>query len=348
MGRVTGRVLGDDGQPIPKSSVQLLQHVSDADTKIVFYAAGASVPFAVEADGTFTLDELVPEVSYNVNVSAPGHASAFGTPFAGPSGTAHHLPDIILPRADQTIVGIVVDACGKPLPGVGVYGTPVRSGGIEHSVRISGGHVFTDNDGRFRLVGIPRGPVRLSAYLNPTDPQLERVIRTHGTRMVEAGQQDVRLVLAGPDVQRTPEAVVGKPAPGFPVQQWVQNGDIGPSAFDGGAYRGRTVLLVFMDEAGPSKRILERLNEIHEKNRDKGLAIVRVYESLPSESKTRSAVSAAVVPPGLVAGGYSEAFQKYGVRATPTLFLIDPTGILRHADPDPDKLDSLLADLLKR
>jgi protocatechuate 3,4-dioxygenase beta subunit len=347
-GRVSGRVLGDDQRPIANSYVQLLQHLPAAETKIVFYSAGTSVPTRVEQNGSFTLNGLVPGISYNVNVTAPGHAAAFGANFEGRAGQSQHLPDVILPRADLTISGTVLDPRGRPLPGVQVYGTPVRSGGISHSIRISGGQVFSDAEGRFRLTGIPAGPVRLSAYLAPAD-EPGGMVRTYAALLVEGGRQGVRLVIAGPDAESRPEAAAGKLAPEFPVRHWLRReGQAGDRAFCRDDFRGRVVLLAFVDEARPSQLLMERLNSLHAQWADKGLTVIRVYEAAQTPAEADATpMPAAIVPPGLVAGGYSEAFQKYGVRATPTLFLIDRQGTLRRADVEPATLEAALGEILK-
>jgi hypothetical protein len=60
-----------------------------------------------------------------------------------------------------------------------------------------------------------------------------------------------------------------------------------------------------------------------------------------------SPAPAALVDPGLLPGGYSEAFQKYGVRAAPTLFLIDRQGVLRQADLEINGLETRLEELVK-
>jgi hypothetical protein len=349
-GSVTGRVLGEDQQPLPKAFVQLLQHVPDAETKIVFYSSGSSVPVPVEADGSFTIADVVPSLAYNVNVTAPGFASAFGMPFVGEPDATHRMPDIVLPRADQTILGTVVDATGKSLAGVQVYGTPVRAGGIERSVRIAGGQVYSDETGRFRLTGIPRGLVRISAYITPDAVEGERLVRTHGSLMVEAGQQDVELVLAGPDLAAPVKAAVGQPLIEFPVERWVNahRGD-DVRSFRGDDYRNHALLLAFVDGARPSTLFVNRLDDWQRKWSERGLKIVRVYEApiAAEEIAKASATAAAVVPAGLVAGGYSDAFHKYGVRATPTVFLFDRNGILLSRDPDLDSVDSRLNELLK-
>src|SRR5262249_5697045 len=149
--------------------------------------------------------------------------------------------------------GTVVDPRGRPRAGVQVYATPVRSGGIEQSVRINSSQVFTDREGRFRLTGVPRGPVRLSAYLAPLGNTPDRAVRTYAALLVEAGKQDARLVLAGPETESPAEAVVGKPAPEFPVERWLHRDGVADGrGFRRDDFRGRVVLLAFLDEAKPS------------------------------------------------------------------------------------------------
>jgi protocatechuate 3,4-dioxygenase beta subunit len=347
---VTGRVLDEDHRPLASAMVQLLRLAPGAEEKITFYSTAQAAPITVDADGRFTLDDLVPETQHNVTVSAPGYASAFGAPFDAQAGQRHRLPDILLPRADQTLGGVVVDPRGRPLAGVQVFGTPIRWGGIQQSVRINSGQILTDKEGRFRLAGVPRGLVRLSTYLPPPPNSPDRTVRTSASLQVEAGRQDIRIVLAGPETEGPIEARVGQPAPEFAVRRWFQTkGPTAEQAFRRQDFQDKVVLLAFLDEAKPSQRFLARANQVQEKLAAKGLVIVRVYEAanLPEEFIKRSATPAALVSPGLLPGGYSEAFQKYGVRAVPTLFLIDRQGVLRQTDLELDDLEARLEELLK-
>jgi peroxiredoxin len=120
-------------------------------------------------------------------------------------------------------------------------------------------------------------------------------------------------------------------------------------------FRGKVVLLAFLDDAKPSQRILSQLNELNEKLRNQGLVVVRVQEAEPNDEEANgkelarlSPTAAVVVPRGLTVGGYSEAFQKYGVKATPALFLIDRQGVVRFSDVAPDSLFVRCKELLKR
>ena len=342
---VAGRVRGEDGRRIPGARVLLLRRASEADGKITFYSGAASVPVPVGADGGFLLEDLVADLPYNVSVSAPGFASAFGVPFEAEAARTHRLPEIVLPRADQSLAGVVVDPRGKPLAGVQVFASPVRGGGIEQSVRVSGGQVVTDREGRFRITGLPRGRVRLSAYLTPPAASLDRTIRTTASLQVEAGRRDVQVVLQGPQTEGPVEAATGKPAPEFPVGRWAGR-DPAPAAtsFRRADFAGKAVLLAFGDEARPSQRLRPTLHRLQEKFASRGFVVIEVCESADgpaAEIGGRQSV-AALVAPGLVPGGYSEAFQKYGVKATPTLFLLDREGTVRQADMDLGDLEKAL------
>jgi hypothetical protein len=285
-----------------------------------------------------------------VAVTGRGYPIAFGTPFEARSGHTHAFPDITLPHGDQTIAGVVVDPLGKPISGVQVTGMPIRSGSVEQSIRVMDGQALSDTEGRFRLKGFPKGAVRLTATLVPPAAGPERGTRLQAMVQVEAGQQDARIVLVGKQTGRPVEAATGKPAPEFPVRRWLQRADVpAERGFKPEDYRDKIVLLAFLDDTKPSQRVLARLNQLHEKLAGKGLAIVRVYEldNSKDELTKASPTAAAVVAPGLVPGGYSEAFQKYGTRATPALFLIDRKGVLRYADVDVDALEARLDELLK-
>jgi protocatechuate 3,4-dioxygenase beta subunit len=349
-GSVVGRVLGEDHKALPRVSVQLLKSAAEAGGKSTIYNTAPVAPLATDAEGRFTLEDLVPGIYYTVAVTARGYVMAFGVPFEARPGQAHSLPDIRLPRADQTIAGVVLDPLGKPLAGVQVNGLPVRGGGVEQVVRVREGQTFTDKEGRFRLRGFPKGTVRLTAFLVPSLAGPDRTARTQATVQIEAGQQDVQIVLVGPQTRRPVEAVTGKPAPEFPVRRWLQRpGAPAERGFTREDFRDKVVLLAFLDDSKPSQRLLPRLNQLHEKLAGKGLAVVRVYElENPKEELTKlSPTVAALVAPGLVPGGYSEAFQKYGARATPGLFLIDRGGVLRQADVEADALEARLEELLK-
>jgi hypothetical protein len=255
------------------------------------------------------------------------------------------LPDLVLPKADLSITGMVVSVEGQPLAKILVQPAHRRSGINLMDQRPA----RTDEQGRFRLNGLPRGPVRLTAHPPPAIVTGGASYRPASVQ-VEAGKDDVRIVLVPKEAGAT-EAVAGKPPPEFPVRQWVLRPDTpAERGFRRQDFQGQIVVLAFLDDAKPSRQLLPQLNRLHEKLAAKGLVIVRVQEGVtaPEELSKLSPTPAALVAPGLFPGGYSTAFQKYAVRATPALFVIDRQGQIRHADLEPEILEARLDELLKR
>src|SRR5262249_12752825 len=144
------------------------------------------------------------------------------------------------------------------------------------------------------------------------------------------------------------EARIGKRAPGFSVTRWLGKATPVHPAYAHEDFRGKVVLLAFLDEAKPSERLVKMLNSLHERLAEKGLVIVRVYESGPEDELGKiSPTAAALAGPGLLSDRSSEAAEKYGVKARPTLFLIDRGGTLRNADLESTRLQECIEGLLK-
>jgi hypothetical protein len=349
MGSISGRIVGDDRKPVTKATVQLLKEISRPDGKKGYDLAPVA-PLTTDRDGRYTIEDLLPGTPYAVAVAARGYVTAFSAVFEARSGQARSIRDVVLPQANQTVAGIVVDAAGKPLAGIQVNAMPApRGAGIEHTLQVSEGQTATDKDGRFRFSRFPKGPVRLFAYRLPSRGGLDPSGRAQASAQAEAGQEDIRIVLVS-QAKEEGDMVAGKPAPEFPVRHWLHRpGNAAENSFKRADFQNQLVLLAFLDDAKPSERLLPRLNQLQEKLAKNGVIIIRVYEvENPREELTKlSSTPAALVAPGQVSGGYSEAFQKYGAKATPAIFLIDRQGVLRYADVEPDALETRLQELLK-
>jgi hypothetical protein len=342
-GSVAGRVLDEDKKPMPETSVVLYMNFRISDYQGMSTSVGA--PAATDQEGRFTIHGLVPGGQYNVQISPrKGYTGAWGTQFEAKSGETHQVPDSIIYQADQSIAGVVVDPSGKPLAGVQVNVWPNRP-----NVNIDQNAIQTDKEGRFRFANLPKGTIQLNAYRQP-EPQSSGPVTVRSTSLrVEAGKQDIRMILVVPPA-RGADVAPGKPAPEFPVSTWLNRQDApGGAGFTPAGFRDKVVLLAFLDEAKPSQRLLPRLNQLHEQLANKGFFIVRVHETTQAGDLAElSPTMAALVAPGLIPGGYSEAFQKYAVRATPTLFLIDRQGTLRQVDLELEALQEQVEELLKR
>jgi protocatechuate 3,4-dioxygenase beta subunit len=346
---VVGRVVDEEKKPIPDALIQPQQHrtflnsTAGVETTTISAAGPSTV---TDREGRYTLDTLVSGNRYQMQASAAGFTTQHSPAFDAQPGQTWQAPDLVLLRADQTVAGVVLDGRGQPLAEVNVQANSVRTNlwGMNTAM--------TDKVGRFRITGLARGPIQVSAHRPDPNARPGQPIRTASAR-VPSGKQDVKLVLL--DTTAAPPVVaVGKPAPAFPVETWLHHA--APPAGRGFAcedYRGKVVLLAFVDDARPSRRLLDRLGRLVRE----GVMVLRIYE-LPSKLEDRkrfeeeqsrlSALPAALVAPGVIPGGYSTAFQAFGVRATPALFLIDRQSILRYADLDPGQLEDRIVKLARR
>ena len=126
---------------------------------------------------------------YFLSVSAPGYGKVSDQevrpPLASPGGRMS-FPDIVLPSADQSVAGVVVDPQGRPLPRIAVAAKQER---LPPGERL---FMYTDAKGRFSFSGLCRGPVGVSAMDPPNA----------GSLQVNAGDLNVKIVLT----QQTEEA----------------------------------------------------------------------------------------------------------------------------------------------
>jgi peroxiredoxin len=117
-------------------------------------------------------------------------------------------------------------------------------------------------------------------------------------------------------------AAVGQPAPDFELA-WLNGA--GPAPL--GELRGRVVLLEFWrSTCAPCLRMVPRLNELHGKLAEAGLAVVAV--SNESEERIRSRIEAAGMDYPVARLTGSAVDDAYRIRAVPQAFLIDRAGTL--------------------
>jgi len=103
----------------------------------------------LEADGTFTLTGLWPDVQYRLLVKLPGHERYASVMLPAAADKTRDLGKIALARTVETVEGTVLDTAGKPVAGARVFNAGDGPDPME---------TRTDAAGRFRLTGFRKGP----------------------------------------------------------------------------------------------------------------------------------------------------------------------------------------------
>ena len=128
-----------------------------------------------------------PEGDFSASAKADGYADVGETVLVeGAARGTRRLAVTLKLAKGLAVAGRVVFPDGKPAPGVTIY--------VSYRGSTSGNPAgTTDKDGRFRVAGLPDGPVRVSAILDPfTDEERGRSSESR------AGVEDLEIVLPLP------------------------------------------------------------------------------------------------------------------------------------------------------
>src|SRR5579883_264409 len=117
-------------------------------------------------------------------------------------------------------------------------------------------------------------------------------------------------------------------------------------------YKGKVVLLdIWATWCGPCRAMIPHERELVEKNKDKPFVLVSV--SADDKKETLEKFLEKEKMPWTHwwdNGPESEVLKKYRVKAFPTLYVIDHTGVIRHkwvGNPGNDKIDAAIEELVK-
>jgi uncharacterized GH25 family protein len=328
-----GVVEDPSGRPLPDAWV-------NAD-RMVPMGGGMSgrMPEPVKATttdgrGRFVLP-LFPGTQYRISAEAPGYGAADRFPVQPVLGKSGAPLRFTLWRADGAIAGVVLDPDGKPLPGARV----AASRGGATGVHVVYEETTTDPQGRFRVRHLPPGDVSLVASREGYFADRREKARV--------GAANVELLLAPSDEAPPgpPAPRVGASAPELRIGRWV-NGEGVPSM---STLRGKSVVLQFSTAYNRAAHASnEALKALHARLREAGrsdVVILAVYDASATAEEVASYAreEGLPFPIGLVEGSRnlgadSAAFQAYGVRQLPTVFVIDREGAVRAINPTAEEL----------
>jgi hypothetical protein len=177
-----GRVVDEKQPPIAGTVVRLYARQGRSSSV-------DGEPVATDAEGRFELSALLPGIAYSVQTSVEGYASRHDEAFMLNAGETHALGNIVLPRADQDLSGVLVDAQGKPVAGARIVAYSNLADGHCHARTETR---LTDNQGRFQLRGLPRGDATVWQSFDQFDNRKSLL------GQAPAGTKDLRLVVANP------------------------------------------------------------------------------------------------------------------------------------------------------
>lgn len=194
----TGRVVDGDGRPIKGA------RVSWSSVEMGMISNGATT----DAEGRFEAQKLWP----GKRIVFYGSKDGYGENSSSASfdaGQSVELETIILPKADATVSGKVVDSKGNPVEGV-----LVKASGYLQPDKIE---ATTNAAGRFNLRGVVAG------WLDVKATRREKIIAFVTQKRVRTGREDIVIVLRDEPWTGKIEALVdqvGKPAPPLTAQSW--------------------------------------------------------------------------------------------------------------------------------
>ncbi len=204
-----GKIVDEAGKPITGAIVQL-----SGDLPRNW---AARYQMVTGRDGSYRFDNLMPageEIDISVSCGGYGTRRSYGHQIV--VGQQHHVDAIVLPKADQSVAGVVLDENGKPAAGVKVYAhgyLQQHSGDREKSPL----NAVTNKDGEFKIEGLVDRWLNLSTKGCPTDSGRKV------TQRVRAGQQDLildRSVTHYSNIRGTAVDLTGQPMPELTIEKW--------------------------------------------------------------------------------------------------------------------------------
>jgi hypothetical protein len=307
---VTGKIADPNGMAISAARVALYLSANGLSIRCARALTGP--------DGRFEM-KAIPPVQADLHYRIAVTAADFGPKeFArinpeGRPGTAVDIGTIELPRADQTLSGIVVDAKGAPAPGVfvGAHGLPKQ---VDQPNRVA----VTDEHGQFRLTRECRGMISLQAgFGSDSDPTGE------GHVWVQVPTQYVKIIL-GKNVVYEPKVslqgcILPSMAELFAGLPPAANGDT-------------STLLCLVDiEQRPSRQCLVDLSKKTGVLSGKGVTPVILQVSSVNLRQYQDWLKANEIdmPIHIAAADFASKKSAWGVKALPWLILADRDRVVK-------------------
>jgi uncharacterized GH25 family protein len=290
--------------------------ISAARLALWLRVAGMLTPFGSEmitdSQGRYEIKAVPPEqpgFEYRVSVNSSGYGNKEfeRISITGEPGTEVEMKTLILQPADQSLSGAVVDPNGKPAAGVPIFlhgtGQPIRN-------------TATDNNGRFIIKRICKGPLRLQADFD-SSPGGAGLIKAEG------GDQNVKIILGQERVHTKYISLTGRQLP------HLKEFKIDPSSANTG---NKMILVCFFDmNQRPSRNCLVQLSKRAQELKAKDVVVIAIQASEVDENTLNEWIKTNNIsfPVGMIQDDAEKIRFAWGVRSLPWLILSDPEHIVR-------------------
>lgn len=159
-GTITGRIVTDDGQPVPYVSVYVLPNI----------ATNLAPQFSnTDEQGRFQFTDL-PALSYFINCNVPGYILSQRLEADGSGRVYYHLGDTVTLTMikGSVITGRVTDASGTAITALAVHAWRVRDSSGKLLSLTYGGESQTDDRGIYRIYGLAPGSYLVGTTNRPS------------------------------------------------------------------------------------------------------------------------------------------------------------------------------------
>ncbi len=313
---VAGRVLDEEGNPLPDAQITLWgELLTDLRT---------------DSHGRYEISPLPHDLTASLEISRDGYGTShLFLDFADAVDLQYQAKDAILKKADQTVSGVVLDDAGNPVPGatVSLWGTQQPRWTED---------IITDQQGRFVVQGVCKG------YLGIMARNSGRPKYLGGSKEITVGETDlIRIVIQPhPHERRTdvdPAALIARPLPNLDGLTL----DVAPVQLD-----GKTLLICFWDEnQRPSRHAMKVLAEQGELLSQHRIVLVTIHAS-PIEPKQLQEILSRygiITVAGQIKSEPEKLLKQWNAAGLPWLVLTDEFNTIQAEGFFPDQLPAIVS-----
>jgi len=312
----SGKVVDIDGKGIPEADLFVTFRVSHL-------GVGCREVTDIDPQGNYEIRAVPSGQLLSVSASAEGYGEQYVQAHTAEAADGRiELKSLVLPIANLSVSGVVVDVDNKPVDGarVSCYG----EGQPSLTTR-------TNADGKFMLGCICAGRIGIRA-------QKSGQKQLHGRVETESGAAGVRIVLQELDAGGRP---VPKKAPSQ-VGRTISELDGIEIDFIPEQVKNRMILVCFWDmNQRPSRNFVIQLAKRAERLKEKGVSVVTVQASNVDENKLNEWVKEYNIPfpVGMIQEDEEKTCFNWGVKSLPWLILTNSKHVVAAEGFGLDELD---------